>query len=327
MMLHRIRAGGHLSCRCRPVPEAEEGSAYAAETVLAVGFALLSSFLFALAAALQQREASTLRDDQAGSIRMLLILVRRPLWLGGVAADAGGFISVAIALGVGQLVVVQPLIVTVLLFALPVSARLTGRRVHGVDWSWAIVLTVALAVIVVVGNATDGTDEAPTSEWLVAAGIAAVPIAVALIVAGRRKGPIRALMLGIAAGILFGFNDALIKTVTRMLDQGVVAVITAWPTWALVAVLVVGTWLQQASYQAGALQASLPAVTGLEPVVGMILGLTLFDERFRAHGPFRAALLLGGMVVAAVAVVVLARAQGRADAAPVDPPVRTSEAT
>jgi drug/metabolite transporter (DMT)-like permease len=297
------------------IAELARGPAYAATTVLAVGLALLSSFLFALAAALQQREASTLRDDQAGSITMLLILVKRPLWLGGVAADAGGFVAVAAALGVGRLVVVQPLIVTVLLFALPLSARLTGRRVQRSDWAWAVVLTVALAVITVVGDATDGTDEAPTSEWLVAAAIAAVPFAVAMIVAGRRRGSIRALMLGIAAGLMFGFNDALISTVTKTLDNGIGAVLTAWPIWALVVVLVVGTWLQQASYQAGSLQASLPAVTGLEPVVGMILGLTLFDERFRAHGPFRLTLLLGAMVVASVAVVVLARAQGRADAA------------
>src|SRR5665647_2162418 len=78
-----------------------DGRAQPERTVLAVGLALLSSFLFALAAALQQREASTLHDDQAGSITMLLVLVRRPLWLGGVAADAGGFIAVAAALAVG----------------------------------------------------------------------------------------------------------------------------------------------------------------------------------------------------------------------------------
>jgi drug/metabolite transporter (DMT)-like permease len=281
--------------------------------VLAVGLALLSSFLFALAAALQQREASTLHDDQAGSITMLFVLVRRPLWLGGVAADAGGFLTVAAALAVGRLVVVQPLIVTVLLFALPLSSRLTGRRITRSDWRWAVVLTVALAVIVVIGDASNGNDTAPTSDWIMAAGIAAVPFAVALTLAGRRKGATRALMLGIAAGILFGFNDALITTVTKTLDHGVVSVLRNWPVYALVVVLVIGTYLQQASYQAGALQASLPAITGLEPVVGMILGLTLFEERFRVHGPAAITLLGTAMVVAGVAVVVLARAQGRAD--------------
>lgn len=286
--------------------------------MLAVAFALLSSFLFALAAALQQREASQLRDDQAGSIRMLLVLVRRPLWLGGVAADAGGFIAVAVALAVGELVVVQPLIVTVLLFALPLSARLTGRHVRRIDWTWAVVLTIALAIIVVIGDATDGTDKAPISEWLIAAAVAAVPFTIAMGIAGRRRGSIRALTLGIAAGLLFGFNDALITTVTKSFDDGAGAILRGWPIWALVVVLVVGTWLQQASYQAGALQASLPAVTGLEPVVGMILGLTLFDERFRAHGPLRLTTLLTAMVVASVAVVVLARAQGQADAAAAD---------
>lgn len=283
--------------------------------MLAVGLALLSSFLFALAAALQQREASSLADDQAGSITMLLLLVRRPLWLGGVAADTGGFLTVAAALAVGRLVVVQPLIVTVLLFALPLSSRLTGRRITRSDWGWASALTVALAVIVVIGDASNGNDTAPNSQWLLAAAIAAVPIVAALGLAARRKGSTRALMLGIGAGILFGFNDALISTVTKSLDDGIAGVLRNWPVYALIVVLVVGTYLQQASYQAGALQASLPAITGLEPVVGMILGLTLFDERFRAHGPVALTSLLLAMVVAAVAVVVLARAQGREDAA------------
>jgi drug/metabolite transporter (DMT)-like permease len=281
--------------------------------VLAVGLALLSSFLFALAAALQQREAATLSDDQVGSIKMLLVLLKRPLWLGGVAADAGGFITVAAALAVGRLVVVQPLIVTVLLFALPLSSRLTGRRVRRVDWWWAVALTVSLALILVIGDATSGNDTAPTRDWLLAAAIAAVPVVVALGLAGRRSGGARALLLGIAAGTLFGFNDALITTVTKNLDLGVLAVLKAWPVYALVAVLIVGTWLQQASYQAGALQASLPAITGLEPVVGMVLGLTLFDERFRVHGAVALSLMATAMVVGAIAVVVLARSQGRAD--------------
>lgn len=283
--------------------------------MLAVGLALLSSFLFALAAALQQREASTLDDDQAGSIRMLLVLLRRPLWLGGLAADAGGFIAVAAALAVGRLVLVQPLIVTVLLFALPLSSRLTGRRITRSDWVWASVLTIALAAIVIIGHASNGNDTAPDPEWLLAAVIAAAPFVVALGVAGRRRGSTRALMLGIAAGILFGFNDALITTVTKTLDNGVGEVLRNWPVYSLIVVVVVGTYLQQASYQAGALQASLPAIIGLEPVVGIILGLTLFDERFRAHGPLAITLLLGAMVVAGIAVMVLARAQGRADSA------------
>jgi hypothetical protein len=223
-------------------------------TVLAIGLALLSSFLFALAAALQQREAATLDDAEAGSIRMLLVLVRRPLWLGGVLADTGGFVAVAAALAVGRLVVVQPLIVTVLLFALPLSARLTGRR--------------------------------RPRERLHQGAHAG----------DRRRGAVR-------------LQRRAHLTVTESFDDGLAAVVEDWPVYALVAVLVVGTWMQQASYQAGALQASLPAITGLEPVVGIVLGLTLFDERFRVHGPLAVGGLLVAMLVAGVAVVVLARAR------------------
>lgn len=279
----------------------------------AVVLTLFSAFFFALAAALQQHEAATVRDDVARSARLLVVLVQRGRWLAGVGSDTVGFFFLVAALGVGELVVVQPLTVTLLLFALPLSAALAHRRVAHRDLAWAAVLTVALGVFVVVSNPSAGVDTAPTGHWLLAALGAGVPLVVAVTIGVRSTGARRALALGLAAGIVFAFSDATIRTVTRLFGHGLVAELRSWPIYALAVLLTVGLWLQQSSYQAHALQASLPAITVAQPVVGVVLGLTLFDERFGAHGPADAVTLGASLAVAAVAVVTLARSEGRTD--------------
>lgn len=281
----------------------------------AVPLTLVSAFFFALAAALQQHEAATVRDDVARSARLLLVLVRRGRWLAGVGSDTVGFFFLVAALSVGQLVIVQPLTVTMLLFALPLSAALARRRVAHRDMAWAAILAAALGVFVVVSNPSAGIDEAPTSHWLVAALVAALPLAVAVTTGVRSTGSRRALALGLAAGIVFAFSDAIIRTVTRIFGHGVVAEVRTWPIYALAVLLTVGLWLQQSSYQAHALQASLPAITVAQPVVGVLLGVTLFDERFGTHGAASIAALAASLAVAAIAVVTLARSEGRVTAA------------
>ena len=59
---------------------------------------------------------------------LLIRLARRPRWLAGVAADALGFAAQAAALGMGRIVTVQPLLSTSVVFALPLGAKLGGRR-------------------------------------------------------------------------------------------------------------------------------------------------------------------------------------------------------
>jgi drug/metabolite transporter (DMT)-like permease len=279
----------------------------------AVVLTLISAFFFALAAALQQREAASVHDDVARSARLLLVLVRRRWWLAGVASDVVGFVVLVAALAVGRLVIVQPLTVTLLLFALPLSAGLARRRVLHSDMVWAAVLVVSLGVFVVVSNASAGVDVAANRRWLTAAIAAGVPLVVAIGVGVRSRGARRALALGLAAGIVFAFNDAIIRSVTRQFDEGIVAELRSWPVYALAVLLTLGLWLQQSSYQAHALQASLPAITVAQPVVGVLLGVTLFEERFQTRGPVAFVALLASVVTAGLAVVTLARSEGRVE--------------
>ncbi len=94
--------------------------------------ALVAALLFALGTILQQKAGLDEPTDGASS-GLLLRMAQRPVWLAGIAADALGFVAQAAALGIGRLVVVQPLLVTSVVFALPLGARFTRPADHAHD--------------------------------------------------------------------------------------------------------------------------------------------------------------------------------------------------
>lgn len=281
--------------------------------LVAALLALVAAFLFAMASVLQQRAASTVPDEDALRATLITRLLKQPLWLAGFGLDALGYFVQAIALAFGTLIVVQPLLVTMLLFALPLGARFAGRRLEQADWRWALVLTVALALFLIIGDPTAGLEQGDGRRWLISL-LFLYPIIVVLIASGSvRRGAVRALLLGAAAGLCYGITDALTKSVVRGLDDGVGSLLENWETWVLILTIVSGAFLQQSAYQAGGLTASLPAITGLEPVTGIALGVFVYYERFRVHSAIGWVLLIGSAALAVVAALSLARRAGQQD--------------
>jgi hypothetical protein len=277
---------------------------------LAAVLALLAAALFAVAAAVQQRSAAAVPDDRAGA-ELMLTLVRRPLWWLGSLADVGGYAAQAAAPGLGSLLLVQPLLVTSLLFALPLGARWAGRRLRRSDRAWSVLLAAALAVFVVSGEPTAGLDRAGLREWLPTAVVLGLVLGGCLVGAAVRRGTTRAVLLAVATGVLYGLAAALTKGVVSLLDDGVVALLTSWETYGLAVALAAGTLLQQSAFQAGDLGASLPAVTVGEPVVAVGFGVAVLHEQLHADGA-EWALVAGLVVVMVAATVALARSAARA---------------
>jgi drug/metabolite transporter (DMT)-like permease len=273
-------------------------------TGLAAALALVAAVLFAVASAVQQGAAADVPPEQARGVRLLLVLLRRPRWWAGTGSDAAGYAAQAAALGLGSLLLVQPLLVTTLLFALPLSARWAQRPMRRSDWGWAVVLAGALAVFVVSGEPTAGVDRAGLRQWLPAAAVLGLVLATCLLGAVIRRGTTRALLLAVATGVVYGVTAALTKGVVSVLDDGLTTLATSWETYALLGCLVGGTLLQQSAFQAGSLGASLPAVTVGEPVVGVAIGVVVLGEQLRAGGAewVLVAVLVVVMVVATVAL-------------------------
>jgi len=286
-------------------------------TEIAIAIALVAALLFAVGFVMQQREAAEVPDEDALGIGLITRLIRRPVWLIGTAADGLGYVAQAIALAFGSLVLVQPLLATSLLFALPLGAWWAKRRLKRSDGLWAIALTAGLAIFLVAGNPTAGVDSADLEVWLIAAAVIVPVVAACILVASRsKKGALRALLLASATGILYGAAAALTKSVMSYLDDGFVAVVSSWEVYALILVITLGTYLQQSAFQAGSLAQSLPAISVFEPVIAVILGMTVLEEDLQADGLQWAliAVSAGAMIVSTAA---LARSQGESQPTPV----------
>jgi drug/metabolite transporter (DMT)-like permease len=245
---------------------------------VAVVLALASAAVFALGTVLQQREAMGQSEDQAASAGILLRLARRPVWLAGVGAYAAGYGLQAVALGIGRLVVVQPILATTIVFALPLGARLSAQRITRRDVAAALVVTVGLGLFLLLSDPGGGRKEAPVGEWVVAGG-AVIGAAAALTVAGlSRSGAIRAALLGTAAGLLFGLVSALTKETVEVLDQEGLGMFGEWQVYALGAVGFCGMTLTQMALQTGILPPAVATSSIFNPALSVLLGLTLFEE-------------------------------------------------
>jgi drug/metabolite transporter (DMT)-like permease len=123
---------------------------------VAILSALFAAFWAAVGIVVRQRVAQELPAANGMSGTMVTSLVREPLWWAGTLAAVAGYVFQALALAHGSLLLVQPLLVSSLLFALPLSARLCHQRLSWAEWAWAVVLTAALAVFVLVGQPHEG---------------------------------------------------------------------------------------------------------------------------------------------------------------------------
>jgi drug/metabolite transporter (DMT)-like permease len=285
---------------------------------MAVALALAAALLFALGTVLQQRVAAAAPDEEAMRAGFLVRLARRPQWLAGIAADAGGFVCQAAALGLGRIVVVQPLLATSVVFALPLGAWIGDQRVGRREWLAALLITGGLAVFLVVGDPRGGRDDATTAGWLISgAAIAAAAGALTLAASGRPPAA-RAALLGSATGLLFGLSAALTKATVERLDGGVLDVVADWHVYALVVVGYASMTLSQASLQTGALAPAVATQMVLDPVASLLLGILVFGERLHetAAGAIASVaalcVMFGGLV--ALASVSAADAELRARA-------------
>jgi len=278
--------------------------------VLEVSLALVAALLFAFGTVLQQKEAQEVSDDDALKAGFLLRLARRPVWLAGMAADGVGYGAQAAALGIGRIVVVQPLLATTVVFALPLGARILGQPIRRREVLAALAVTVGLGVFLVVADPQGGREDATTAAWFASFGVAAA-VCVPLVLAGRRASTpaMKATLLGIATGVLWGLSAGLTKAVVEELDEGVLSVLGDWHLYALAVVGWASLTLAQASLQAGALAPAVATQAALDPIASVLIGTLAFEETLH-HGALGIAGSLAGFIAMVGGIVVLASAQG-----------------
>lgn len=278
-------------------------------TVASVVLALVAALLFACGSAAQQAEAASVEQGES----LLAELVRRPRWWLGLVGDLGGYGFQAWALALGPVLVVQPLIVAALLFALPVAAALNRTRVLPREWLYATALALALAVLLLAGRPTEGVADAPARTWLPALVVVAVVAAAATGIGMVRAvpGPARASSFGVAAGALFGVATVLTKPVLTSYEHAdfvanSLRLLTDWRLYLLVLSGLGAMYLQQRAFQPAPISASLPAITLAEPVCAAALGALVLGETITTSGAHGVA-VIAACLVGAISAARLAR--------------------
>lgn len=278
-----------------------------------VAASLGSAAAFAVATTLKHRSASQTPDAQQLRPREIGRLVgasiAHPLWLGGTLADTVGLSLQVLALHLGALVVVQPLLITGLLFAL-LLRQATHRRVSPREIAWGLVLTASLVGFLALAGTADQSGVSETADKVpaVVAALTGAVLAVICVALGRRQSRAgrSAALLGIAVGATYAGTAALLKTLTSIGLQGPVTLLTSWQLYTVLVVGAGGLVLNQLAFQAGPLAASLPAISTVDPLASIALGVVVYDERIRhtvASGLGLAVLLL----LLGAAVIQLAR--------------------
>ena len=246
---------------------------------MAAPLALLAAVLVAVAATLQQKGALNLDGVSLAQPLSLVRLVGQRMWLLGTVALLIGYVLQAGALDRGRLAVIQPLLVTTIVFALPLGWLLTNQHVGRREVVGAGVILVGLGAFAIYGDPAGGNDNAPNDEWAIAIVVLGA-ICAGLLVYGRNGTPTKvAAVYGAVAGILFGISAALTKPTVDFLHEGVGVMLSHWQCYVLAVAGVLGFVLQQVSLGTGRLAPSVATVSVANPIVGVLLGILIFDER------------------------------------------------
>lgn len=238
-----------------------------------------SAALGGLGFVIQQQEAASQPDTVRLHPRLLLNLLRRPVWLLGLAAMVAGQILGGLALDKGGLGLVEPLLATNLMFALGIAAVRHRRRLPRREVLGAFLIAGGLAGFIVVASPGSGDLYPPWQSWLIA-GLVLLGVVGGLLAWSRRCCEITAARtIGAAAGVTFGFQDALTRrTLTSVPSGDPLSVLHHWPTYVLIVVGACSIFLAQSAFEAGPLPASLPLVTFGEPLTGIAFGAAVYGE-------------------------------------------------
>lgn len=268
---------------------------------IAVPAALAGAAGFGLASAVQQRATKQVPTTRTLDPRLLWQLVRKPIWLLSIGTVIVGLSLQVVALAFGPLVLVQPLLVTAVLFGAVFAAWMAHRRLDRVLVLGALAVAVGLAVFLLLARPSGQGEGFTGSGVLPLAAVLVLIVLGCLLAAGRFRGELRVLALALATGVLYGVTAGLIKVVAGQIRQGGIAEPFGHPTLYIVCALgPVGFLLSQNTFQQGRfISPALAVITAVDPLVGIAIGVSWLGERVVAS-PYA----LAGEVLAAVLLLI-----------------------
>jgi hypothetical protein len=251
--------------------------------MICVLFALLTAASNAAASVLQRKAARQVPASRAMHISLVAELIRRRVWLFGIAMVMAAALFQAAALATGPIALVQPIFI----IELPVTLLLATLANHDfqamrqLPWRSIALVTAALGIGLAIAAPGGGTDRAQNSSWVIALIATACFEVVLITMALGTRGEPRAALLGLAAACGYALTAALMKNAMADLDISAKEFFFNWHLYATAVAGVGALFLLQNALQAGSLVASQPMLTVGDALISISYGVTLYSEGIR----------------------------------------------
>ena len=248
--------------------------------------ALTAALANAVTSILQRMGVEDAPEDATLHLSLMTHALRRGVWLIGFAVMIGSFLCQAVALHLGDLSQVQPILTTELLLLVLILATWFRFAITSREWVGAFAAAGGLAGFLIAAQPAAGSSAPTNLGWLVTGSVCAGVAVLAVLLALRGPRWWRAAMFGAAGAVGFAFTAALIKSVGDVAAGNWTHIFGHWQTYALAACGLVSVFLAQNAFHAGPIAASQTALVMVDPLASLAIGIGLFGDQLRTAGAF-----------------------------------------
>jgi drug/metabolite transporter (DMT)-like permease len=290
------------------------------QVLLGLVVAMISATLYGAAPVIQAVAARQQTPGGGFGLRLLVSLALRPLWLLGLAVEAGSFLLEVYALSLAPVAFIAPVMsLDMVVFAL-VASRVLRERVGraGLVGMGALVCGVGLLAGAFAGSNELGQ---PASDWdlglfLLFGGVFALAAGWWANRAGAAGRVFRAAaFFGLAAGVSYAIATVATRQFGLYLDDRSLTRVFFTPTpYLLVVFSLLALSLEQRGLQGVGAVIVFPVTSGVSAFLPVILGLTVFDEPAPSGG--KMVMFVVSLVLVASGIVALGRGRAQVADAP-----------
>jgi hypothetical protein len=246
--------------------------------------ALAASLVNALTSVLQRLGVENAPADSTLRLGLLKHALTRGIWLLGFALMIVSFALQAIALHLGRLSQVQPILTTELVFLAGILAVWFRFQIGLREWAGALAVAGGLSGFLYFAQPRYGMTSPPGWRWGVAGGVCVALIIVTVMLALRGPRWWRATMFGTAASVSFAFTAACTKAVSGFASADWIRLYQHWQAYALAVFGALAVFLTQNAIHAGPLVASQSTVVMIDPLASICIGIGLFGDDLHTGG-------------------------------------------
>ncbi|AXG56780.1 hypothetical protein SLCG_5625 [Streptomyces lincolnensis] len=290
--------------------------------------ALLANALYSVGFVLEKRALTSLPQVTVRQpVRLLGLVLRSPLWIGGSLALASGFAAQLAVYRTLPIAAAQGIFVSGLVLLVLLSSRLLGEETTGRErYALGAILAALLMVVLSLREGADTvSQEAPYPLVLVVC-VPSLAAGVWLYNAAERRSrhrhraPTTGVEYGVAVGLLYGVSSLAIKGVSSQLTGhglggAIVGLLRSPYPYLLLFTGAFGLVMSQAALQRCRASLIVPVCTTVTCLYTAVLGTLSFGEAL-PQDPLRLALRLAGIVLA-VAVLLSMPKHDRAPREPI----------